>query len=120
MAESRVLEVEVNQDRRVISCAPVVMSLSIGTADDSHQFLDLLALLGLVAGSDRMLNAMTDMVAQDLFFKTPQRRAHRRDLGDDVDAVTVLFDHARQAAHLALDPVQTFNARSLDLFSHVA
>ena len=83
------------------------MGLSIRAADDRHQFLDLLTLLGLVAGGDRVLDAMADMVAKYLFFKTPQCRAHRRDLRDDVDAVAVLVDHARQAADLALDPAQT-------------
>ena len=65
-----------------------------------------------------MLDAMADMVAQDLLLKPPQRRAHRRNLRDDVDAVAVLFHHARQAAHLAFDPVQSLDARRLDLFSH--
>jgi hypothetical protein len=29
-----------------------------------------------------------------------------------------LLDHSRQAAHLTLDPIETFGARRLDVFSH--
>jgi hypothetical protein len=46
------------------------MPSSIGAADHVHQFRDLAALVGLVAGRDRVLDAMGDVVAQDF----PPRR----------------------------------------------
>src|SRR5688572_25278078 len=66
-----------------------------------HQLGDLLPLIGLVAGADRELDAMGDVLAQNLFLDPAQRRAHGRDLRDDVDAVAVLVHHAGEAAHLA-------------------
>ena len=40
--------------------------------------------------------------------RTAQRRTHRRDLRDHVDAISVLFDHARETAHLTFDALQAF------------
>ena len=65
-----------------------------------------------------MLDAMGDVIAQDLLLEAPQRGAHRRNLRDDVDAIAILIDHARDAAHLALDPVQALGAGRLDVFAH--
>ncbi len=48
------------------------LSLSVGAANHIHEFGDLAALIGLVAGGDRMLDAMGDVVAQD--FLLDQRR----------------------------------------------
>jgi hypothetical protein len=89
-------------------CSSHNRCLPVRSADDFNQFRDLLALIGLVAARDRMLDAMGDVVLQDLLFDPPQRGAHRRDLRDDVDAVAVLVDHFREAADLALDPAQAF------------
>ena len=44
-----------------------------------------------------------DVVLEDLLLGAAQSRPHRRDLGDDVDAVAVVLDHAGEPAHLALD-----------------
>ena len=71
----------------------------------------LLPLVGLVAGGDRVLDAMGDVVAQDLLLDAAQRGAHRGDLRHDVDAVAVLLDHAGEAAHLAFDAAQPLQAR---------
>src|SRR5688572_18266635 len=79
---------------------------AMGTRKNIDQLADLAALIGLIAGSDRVLDAMRDVVAQDLLLDPAQRRAHRRNLGDDVDTVTVLLDHAREAAHLSLDALE--------------
>ena len=65
-----------------------------------------------------MLDAMGDVIAQDLLLHTAERGAHGRDLGDDIDAVAVVLDHAGEAAHLTLDPAQAFDAGSLDVLSH--
>jgi len=64
------------------------------------------ALLGGVAAFDRVLDTVRDVLSQDLLLDTPQRGAHRRDLRDDVDAVAVIFNHAREAPHLAFDAAE--------------
>ena len=94
--------------------------LPVGATDHGHQFRDLLALIGLVAAGDGVFDAMRDVIPQHLLLDTPQRRPHRRYLGDDVDAVAVLVDHPGQAADLALDPAEAFLTGCLDVFSHTA
>src|SRR5262249_35318860 len=93
-------------------------ALTLGAAHDVHQLFDLSPLIGLVAGGDRMLDAMGDVIAQDLLLEAPQRRAHRRNLRHDVDAVAIRIDHARDAAHLAFDPAQALGAGRLDVSPH--
>jgi hypothetical protein len=93
-------------------------ALAIGAGDDVHQLRDLLALIGAVAGDDRVLDAMGDVIAQDLLLGAPQRGAHRRDLRDDVDAVAVVLDHAGEAADLPLDPVEPLETGRLDILAH--
>lgn len=46
--------------------AECVKSLPLRPADHSHQLSDLLALVRLVAAGDRVLDAMGDVVLQDL------------------------------------------------------
>jgi hypothetical protein len=94
--------------------------LPVGPADYGHQFRDLFPLIGLVAAGDRVFDAMRHVILQNLFFDAPQRGPHRRDLGDDVDAVAVLLNHFGQAADLALDPAEAFLTGCLDVFSHAA
>jgi P-type Cu+ transporter len=62
---------------------------------------------------------MGDVVAQDFLLGAAQRGAHGRDLGNDVDAVAVVFDHAGKPAHLPLDALQPLEAGSLDVLAHV-
>ena len=85
-----------------------------------HQLRDFAALIGFVAAGNGMRDAMRNMLAQDFLFRPPQRRAHGGDLRDDIDAVTVVFDHAGQATHLALDTVEPLKRRSLAFFCMTA
>lgn len=64
-----------------------------------------------IAAGDRPLDAMADVVAQDVALNPAQRGGDRRDLRDDVDAITILVHHARKAAHLAFDPIESLAAR---------
>jgi hypothetical protein len=89
-------------------------------ADDGHQFGDLVALVVLIAARDGVLDAMADVIAQHLFLDPPQRRANRRDLRDDVNAIAVLLDHFGQPAHLTLDAAEPLLNRRLDVFLHAA
>jgi hypothetical protein len=92
--------------------------LSIGTTHHRHEFFDFAALLGLVARRDGMIDAMRDVITQDLLLDAAQRRAHRRDLCDDVDAIAVVVHHAGETANLTLDTAQAFRTRRLDVVSH--
>jgi hypothetical protein len=94
------------------------LNLSIRPSDDFHQFRDLAALIGLVAAIDRVLHAMGHVIPEDLFLDAAKRRPHRRDLGDDIDAVSIPVDHFREPANLAFNPVQAFFAGGLDVVSH--
>src|SRR5215472_5245095 len=93
---------------------------TIAPRQDIDQLGDLAALLALVARRNRMRHARCRMVAEDLLLDRTQRRPHRRDLGDDVDAVAVILDHAAEPAHLALDPLQALENRGLGICSHAA
>src|SRR4051812_34161480 len=93
-------------------------TLPFRAPDHRHQLRDLLALVGLVAARDRMLDAMGDVIFQNLFLDPAQRGTHRRDLRHDVDAIAVLLDHFREAANLPLDPAKAFSDRCLDVLAH--
>src|ERR1700744_2577281 len=63
--------------------------------------------VGVVAAlGDRARHAVTQMLVQQIQRHRAQSAVDRADLGEDVDAVFVLFDHARDAAHLTLDAPQ--------------
>ena len=49
-----------------------------------------------------MLDTVTDVVAQDLILDAAQGGANGRELGQYINAVTILGDHAGDAAYLAL------------------
>jgi P-type Cu+ transporter len=94
--------------------------LPVRPADHVYQFRYLLTLIRLVAARDRAFDAMRYVIPQHFFLDPAERGAHRRDLRDNVDAVTVLVDHLGEAADLALDPAQAFLTGSLDVFPHPA
>lgn len=83
-------------------------SSAIGAADHVHQFGNLLTLLNFVSGGDGMLHAMSHVIPQHFLFEFAQRGAHRGNLRDNIDAVAVLADHARDAAYLTFDAPETF------------
>ena len=65
-----------------------------------------------------MLDAMRDMVTQDLFLGAAQCGADRGNLRHDVDAIALLLDHAGEAAHLAFDTIKAFERRQLAVLCH--
>jgi len=82
----------------------------------SQQFDQLTGLAPLflgVAADDGAFDAMVQMILQQLGLHPRQRRAHRLHLGEDVDAVAVFFDHARDPAHLPLDAAQAIGQLGL-------
>src|SRR5699024_3760447 len=60
-------------------------------------------LVGLAGGVD---DAVADVVLEQAEADPLQRLGRRRDLGEDVDAVRVVLDHARYAPYLALDALE--------------
>src|SRR5471032_3002391 len=57
-------------------------------------------------GLDRLAHAVSKVPIQQADSHLLQRAGGRGYLGQDVDAVAVLVDHALQPTHLALDPTQ--------------
>src|SRR3546814_13865977 len=56
---------------------------------------------------ERIRNAVLHMVFQDLLRDPVQSSSDSLDLREDVDAIRVLVDHARDSPHLTLDPLQS-------------
>jgi hypothetical protein len=67
---------------------------------------ELVALVGGVVGF-RAGDAMTGVVVEQAERDLVERGLHGGDLGEDVDAVTVVVDHALNAAYLAFDALET-------------
>src|SRR2546425_4157638 len=89
-----------------------------GLRETVHCREQLAALLGRyvrVAGRERAGDAVVDVLVEDLEAEALQCSVDGRDLGEDVDAVAVVGDHALDPAHLALDPVQALDQRLLVL-----
>src|SRR5690606_12184909 len=64
-------------------------------------------LLGLRAAlADRLGHAVPDVILEQAEGHRLERTGHRGDLGEDVDAVGVLFDHPLKPSDLPLDPAQ--------------
>lgn len=85
-----------------------------------HKLRHLAPLVGLVAGCNGVLDAMGDMVAQNILLDPIQCGLNRIDLGDDIDAIAVFIDHFCDASNLSFDPVQLFANVRLDVVSHAA
>src|SRR5215468_61991 len=81
--------------------------------EDFQQFVDLGLPVALGASMEGVRHAVLQVIAQDLLLDLVECRPHRADLGQHVDAVAVLLDHAGDAAHLALDAAKP---RPLGLF----
>src|SRR5204863_6253969 len=71
-------------------------------AHGAHELVGALALLRLRGTDDAVVRVIVQQPERDLV----QRRLDGRDLGEDVDAIAVLLDHALDAADLALDAAQ--------------
>src|SRR5690554_981396 len=79
--------------RRTVARSSATRALSVGAAENVHQFGDLAPLFGLIAAGDRLADAMGHVIAQHLFLQAAKGGADRGNLGHDVDAVSVLGHH---------------------------
>jgi Cu+-exporting ATPase len=59
------------------------------------------------------------MLAQQIGLDLAERSTNSRDLGHDVYAVAIIFDHLCNASHLALDPLQRGNRLFPDFIHHI-
>ena len=73
----------------------------------------LLSRGGLFAGSKRVVDAVRHVVIEDFEGQTLEGRPNGGDLSEDVDALTVVVDHALDTAHLAFDAVESLLQRVL-------
>ncbi len=87
-------------------------------SENLHELRDFAPLIRCVARHDRMLDAMLDMVLKNRVSDLLERGLYCLDLVDDIDAIAVVRNHARDAANLALDAAQPHDSRLLDRVSH--
>ena len=73
------------------------------TIQHFEQFVDLGLAVLLGTGMESVRHAMLEVVVERLLLDLVQGRPHRANLGQHVDAVALLLDHAGDAADLALD-----------------
>lgn len=82
------------------------------SGDSCHGFADFVIEWGGVAGGFRLGCGVNDAVAHVVFQKlngeAVEGLVDGGDLGEDVDAVDVLIDHAGDTAYLPFDAAQTF------------
>jgi hypothetical protein len=105
---------------RQTKCSPQHgQTLPPRTAHHVHQLFDLAPLIRLVAAGDRVLDAMRHVITQNFLFDAPQRRLRSADLRHDINAIPIVFDHAREPAHLAFDAAEPLEGGSLAVFTHV-
>src|SRR5690606_1901644 len=89
-----------------------------GPVEQLDQFSRLAALIGGVAAGDGPFDAVVQMVLENLALDPGEGGADGPGLGQDVNAVAVLRDHARDAAHLTLDAVQAVQQGRLVRMRH--
>src|SRR5262249_42668748 len=89
-----------------------------GPAQHRHQLGDLAPLLGGAATDDGVFDAVSDVIAQHLLLDPPERGAHRGNLGDDVDAIAIILEHAGEPAHLPLDAAEALLAGGFGWLAH--
>jgi hypothetical protein len=77
-------------------------------ADRRDQFLDLVPLIGHVAGGERGGDTMRYVITKDLLLDFVQSRPDRMNLRQDVDTIAIVLDHPKQTANLTFDTPEAF------------
>src|SRR5262245_56609186 len=83
-----------------------------------HQLGDLAPLIGLVATFDRMIDTVRHVIEKDFLLGATQRSPDGADLGHDIDAIPVVFDHAGEPPHLSLDALEPLESCCLAVLCH--
>ena len=96
--------------RRIISIVRTLSfkQLSPTLLQQLHQFRNLLLALFQIIARDGSGKAIAGVVFEEFGFDFFEGCGHGFGLGDDVDAIAVLVNHAREAAHLAFDAGEAF------------
>ncbi len=107
-------------DRRFSNCAHqfTAAESSPGSLQNTHQFFDFDVLLFAVAAGHSIRDAMGDMITQYLLLDTQQSSPDRRQLGQHIDAIAIVVDHARQTADLPFNAIEPPAACCLGGFLH--
>jgi|GEM_PF-5651814 len=82
--------------------ALVRLALS-GAIEDAYQLFNLPFAFFLITGSNRISDAVAHVILEHETLHARQRSTRGLNLGDDVDAIAVVVNHAHQATHLPLD-----------------
>jgi len=91
-------------ERKIINYKRIWLS-AFRSAQHSSELSHFAPLVGFVAGRDRVLNAVRDMVCEDFLLRPSKRGSNSRNLRNDVDAIAVILNHAGEASDLAFDPL---------------
>src|SRR5512133_4165172 len=75
--------------------------------DGGHHLVGAIDALLALGAHDAMACVVVEQAERDLV----ERGAHGADLGEDVDAVAIVLDHALDAADLAFDAAQALEER---------
>ena len=81
-----------------------------GAAEEGTELGDFPALISLVTGRNGIVNAMCDVILEDLFLDATQRGPNRRYLRYYINAVPLFLDHTRKAADLTFNAIQSLKA----------
>jgi len=87
--------------------------------ENRHQLVDHPLLFGRITRFHCRADTVTHMLAQQIGLDLAERSTNSRDLGHDVYAVAIIFDHLCNASHLALDSLQRGNRLFPDFIHHI-
>lgn len=95
------------QYRRVARGAypsPVTLQFSLGgLLQDTYQLLDFPFAFGLIARGDRIGHTVLNVILEDKPFHACQGSTHCLGLGNDIDAIAVVGNHACKTTDLSFD-----------------
>jgi hypothetical protein len=83
--------------------------------DGFQQLIEHCFGFGFLSATQRFGGAVMQVIAHEISCDASQSFLHAGDLGDDVGAVAIFFDHFLQAANLAFDAAQTLEVSGFQL-----
>src|SRR5260370_35762440 len=89
-----------------------------GAVEPFEEFVGLGLPVAFGAGMEGVRPAMLQVVAQRRLLDLVEGSPHGTDLGQHADAVAFVLDHARHAAHLALDAAEPGELGFFQSFIH--
>jgi hypothetical protein len=83
--------------------------------DGLEQFVEHGFGFGFLAAAEGFGGAVVEMIAHQISGDAAESFLHAGDLGDDVGAVAIFFDHFLEAADLAFDAAEALEVRGFEL-----